>query len=164
MGRYLDLCGNIMNSNYNIVIGSIPVANAGADKLTCVTQDIFGFGSIYVPATQTLTASSGTSYFWSDGSTGATITVAPTVTTTYVVTVANGACTATDKRGCIRGTGAYPAWAPIKPFCTGFPITLAAGSGATFQWQSTTTALFGIPLGFTNIPGATAQLIQPTLS
>jgi len=37
----------------------------------------------------TLTASGGTSYLWSNGGTTSTITVSPTVTTTYYVTVSN---------------------------------------------------------------------------
>lgn len=41
----------------------------------------------------TLIASGGGSYSWSTGETGATIVVSPTLTTTYSVTITNGACT-----------------------------------------------------------------------
>jgi surface protein len=63
-----------------------PPANAGSDISTnCQGNPV------------TLTASGSGSYTWSNGSTLATISVAPTVTTTYVLTVtASNGCTATD--------------------------------------------------------------------
>ena len=43
-----------------------------------------------------LTASGGANYMWSDGQTGATISVSPAATTTYSVSVSNACGTATD--------------------------------------------------------------------
>ncbi|OFY23982.1 MAG: hypothetical protein A2X02_01040 [Bacteroidetes bacterium GWF2_29_10] len=62
----------------------IPTANAGADQ----TIDIVG--------SATLTATGGSIYSWSNGATTATITVSPSIKTTYTVTVSDIACTATD--------------------------------------------------------------------
>ena len=153
----LDFCGNNMNSNYSVVIGSVPVANAGADKITCKTPGIFGTWN-YSPASQTLTATSGTSYEWSDGQLGASINVSPTATTTYTVTVANGACTATDNVVVLVDVSPAPNLGADQTLCSGFPITLTANGGSTYQWQSTTTTnFFGSPTGWTNIVGATSS-------
>ncbi|WGK65304.1 SdrD B-like domain-containing protein [Croceiramulus getboli] len=53
------------------------------DQTICI-----GFGA-------TLTATGGETYLWSNGETTDTITVYPTKTTTYEVTITNGACSAT---------------------------------------------------------------------
>jgi hypothetical protein len=63
-----------------------PTANAGPDKIICTGQSA------------NLIASGGGTYKWSTNATTASITVSPTVATTYTVTVtaANG-CTASDE-------------------------------------------------------------------
>ena len=61
-------------------------ASAGADETICEGEIV------------TLTASSGASYLWNNGSIAQSITVNPTTTTTYTVTVTNEAgCQATDQ-------------------------------------------------------------------
>ena len=68
----------------SISIDSIPVVSAGADVAICTGNSTV------------LTASGATTYSWSTGQTGASITVDPTTNTTYTVTGFNGACSATD--------------------------------------------------------------------
>ena len=68
----------------SITIDSIPVVSAGADVAICTGNSTV------------LTASGATTYSWSTGQTGASITVDPTTNTTYTVTGFNGACSATD--------------------------------------------------------------------
>ncbi len=152
----LDMCGNNLNSNYSVVISSVPVANAGPDKLTCKSPGAFGLGWTYSPSSQTLTASGGTSYLWSTGGTNVSTTVSPTSTTVYTVTVANGACTATDNVTVSVDLAPTPNLGPDLAVCPGFPITLNAPAGFTsYQWQSTTTvSFFGTPTGWANIAGA----------
>jgi hypothetical protein len=151
----LDFCGNNMNSNYTVVLGAAPVANAGPDKVICKSPGFLGIGWNYTPSSQSLTASAGTSYLWSDGQSAATISVSPTVTTTYIVTVANGACTATDATVVYVDLSPTPNLGPDQTICALFPINLTASGGNTYQWQSTTSTFFGTPTGWTNIPGAT---------
>jgi hypothetical protein len=57
-----------------------------------------GTSSICPSTSTTLTASGGTTYLWSSGATTASITVSPTITTTYSVTVTLNGCTATASR------------------------------------------------------------------
>ncbi|MFZ1786970.1 MAG: CUB domain-containing protein [Saprospiraceae bacterium] len=53
---------------------------------------ITGGLTICTGSSTTLTASGGTQFLWSNGSTNASITVSPTVNTTYTVTVSNPSC------------------------------------------------------------------------
>ncbi len=68
-----------------VVVEVIPVADAGADQTICLGDPV------------TLTATGGGTYAWSPGGqTSASITVNPTDTTYYYVTVTNTICSATD--------------------------------------------------------------------
>ena len=151
----LDMCGNNMNSNYNIVLGSVPTANAGPDMLTCRTPGIFGTWN-YTPTSQTLTAIGGSAYLWSTGGSTASISVSPTTTTTYTVTVANGSCVATDNVTVVVSNSPTPNIGADQTICQGASFNLSASGGTAYQWQSTTsTNFFGSPTGWANISGAT---------
>lgn len=82
----------LSSSDYkSVVVYQPPVANAGVDKTKYI-----GYGSQSV----TLSGSGNGSmppysYHWSNGATTASITVSPTVTTNYTLTV-------TDARGCVQ--------------------------------------------------------------
>ena len=66
--------------------GTPPVADAGPDINSCASQ------------AKTLTATGGGTYLWSTGSTNASISVMPAVTSTYTVTVTSPGCgTDTDE-------------------------------------------------------------------
>jgi subtilisin-like proprotein convertase family protein len=60
--------------------GTAPTANAGPDTDACVGQSTL------------LTATGGATYLWSTGETTSTISVSPSATTTYSVTVTAGSC------------------------------------------------------------------------
>ncbi len=53
---------------------------------------------ICIGSSATLTASGGGTYLWSNNATTAAITISPTATTTYTVTVTNNGCTSTASR------------------------------------------------------------------
>lgn len=148
-----DMCGNPLNSNYSINTTAVPTANAGPDRVACSTPGFFGstnYGSV------TLTGSGGTSYLWSTGQAGASISVAPSSTTVYTLTAISGSCSATDNVTVTVSASPTPNLGPDQTLCSGFPITLNASGGGTYQWQSTTsTNFFGQPTGFANIGGAT---------
>jgi subtilisin-like proprotein convertase family protein len=67
--------------------GSAPITNAGPDMTVCQGQ------------ATTLTATGGGTYQWSTGSTGSSISVTPSMTTTYTVSVTIAGCggTSTDE-------------------------------------------------------------------
>ncbi|MDP4268124.1 MAG: T9SS type A sorting domain-containing protein, partial [Bacteroidota bacterium] len=77
--------GNCSASD-NVVVNVItsPIANAGADQ------------TITVGSSATLNATGNGTYSWSNNMTGAGITVSPTITTSYTLSVISGICTSTD--------------------------------------------------------------------
>lgn len=154
-----DMCGNPMNVSYVITLGQTPTANAGPDKYNCKTPGLFGIGNNY--SSVTLNGSGGAAgsiYNWSDGSTGQTPSVAPTQTTTYTLTVTQGACTATDVVTVFVENQPTVNLGPDILMCTGLPLTLNASGGGTYQWQVQTGTVFilGTPT-FGNISGATSS-------
>lgn len=67
-------------------VDPVPYVNAGSDVTICAGQST------------TITAIGASTYSWDNGlGSGASKTVSPTGTTTYVVTGSNGACSATDQ-------------------------------------------------------------------
>ena len=159
-----DMCGNPMNVNYVITLGVAPLANAGPDKYNCKSPGLFGIGYNYSSVTLNGSGgSAGSMYNWSDGSTGQTPSVAPTQTTTYTLTVTQGACTATDVVTVFTETAPTVNLGPDILMCSGLPLTLNASGGGTYQWQvqSGTVIFFGTPT-FSTIPGATASSYSTT--
>ncbi len=70
---------------FTINVNPLPVVNAGADQTVCMGSNVI------------LSASGGGSYSWNTGATTSSITVTPTVNTSYSVTVTNANnCTAGD--------------------------------------------------------------------
>ncbi|MEI8204526.1 MAG: hypothetical protein WCH34_16005, partial [Bacteroidota bacterium] len=111
---------------------STPVANAGNDTIVCNATPV------------TLTAHGGVSYAWNTVPQQNTqqITVNPSTTTTYTVTVTDSInCTATDQ--VLVTVGNLP---PVNlgndtVLCQGQGILLSAGSGYTsYLWSNSTTA------------------------
>lgn len=103
---------------------STVVANAGADVTICNGDST------------TLTASGGSTYLWSTGETTANITVNPTTTTTYSVTVGDGAGNSdTDNVIVTVNTVTANAGADVT-IINGDSITLTASGGDTYLWSS----------------------------
>ncbi|AEA44204.1 Ig-like domain-containing protein [Fluviicola taffensis] len=150
-----DLCGNPLNQVYPINTLVTPTANAGPDRVACSTIGFFGipsYGSV------TLTGSGGTSYIWSTGQTGASVSVSPSSSTTYTLTAISGNCSSTDQVNVTVSASPVVNLGPDQTICSGFPVTLNASGGGTYQWQSTTNGgFFGTPTGWANIGGATGS-------
>jgi alpha-tubulin suppressor-like RCC1 family protein len=105
-----------------------------------IPPPITGTTSICQGSSTTLTASGGSSYFWNTGATVASITVSPTTTTIYTVTV-------TDANGC-SGTASITLevkTAPNAPYSVHFfdcgstkpkAHSTPYGTNQTFEWYS----------------------------
>lgn len=143
----LDMCGNVMNFNYPITIGTPVTTDAGTDKVICRSPGFLGIGYTYSPSSQTLTATSGggTQYEWSNGILGASTIVAPTATTTYTVTVSNSGCTATDLVT-VWVEHAYANAGTDQTICQGASATLTGSGAGTVSWAWSTG---GSPVGNT---------------
>ncbi|MFN5418257.1 MAG: hypothetical protein ACK5B9_14460 [Flavobacteriia bacterium] len=155
-----DLCGNVLNSPFIINTTAVPTANAGPDLNSCTTPGFFGSTNY---SSVTLTGSGGTSYLWSTGQAGASISVTPTATTTYTLTAIQGSCSSTDQVTVSVGASPTPNLGANQTLCSGFPVTLTGSGGGTYQWQSTTsTDFFGNPTGWANIAGQTGSTMTIT--
>ncbi len=88
--------------------------------------------------TARLTASGGTSYLWSTGAATAVLTVNPTATTAYTVTVTNATgCTATASINVVVTGNITAAITPVNDtVCGGTSVTLTATGGGTYAWSS----------------------------
>ncbi len=87
-GELTNENGCVSRLSFEVVVDQNVIANAGPDMAQCEGGD---------PVT--LTATGGMTYLWDDpaGSTTESITVNPSVTTTYTVTVTDGTCFDTDQ-------------------------------------------------------------------
>ena len=87
-GELTNANGCVSRLSFEVIVNQNNTADVSPDVVQCE-----GDGPV------TLTASGGMTYLWDDpaGSTTATITVNPSVTTTYTVTVTDGTCFDTDQ-------------------------------------------------------------------
>jgi len=116
----------------------------------------------------TLTASGGTAYRWNTGATTASITVAPTVNTGYIVTVTNGcSATVTNTVTVNPVPTASITVSPSPTLCRGQSATLtgtsAGGTGYSWNTGATTSSITvspttntGYTLTVANVAGCTA--------
>ncbi|WP_375446154.1 SdrD B-like domain-containing protein [uncultured Fibrella sp.] len=91
----------------------------------------------------TLTASGGSAYLWSTGATTAAITVSPTSTTAYSVTVTSGTGCSAVTSATVTVNPAVTATVANQTICYGTSTTLTAnasgGTGFTYTWSPTGT-------------------------
>ncbi len=85
-----------------------------------------------------LTASGGSSYLWSTNQTGSSITVNPTVNTSYSVTASANGCTGSEAMVSITILPEPVAIvSPMNPqVCEGESITLTASGGSSYSWSN----------------------------
>lgn len=87
----------------------------------------------------TLTATGGTSYNWSNGSTTASITVSPALTTTYTVTISNSTgCTITDESVVYVNYPNVSAGLDVLQ-CPNLSTTLTAYNAQSYVWNTGAT-------------------------
>ncbi|HRS54458.1 MAG TPA: PKD domain-containing protein, partial [Bacteroidales bacterium] len=121
-----------VTSSQQIVVNPLPNANAGPDVSICQGQST------------TLNGTGGNSFNWSNGATTPNITVAPTTTTTYTLTVTGiGGCTATDNVVVTVNNLPTANAGPDVTICQGETTTLNASGGGTYLWsnQATTSSI-----------------------
>lgn len=126
-------CRDSVSFFVNVALGVNLTINASANAI-CVGSPV------------TLTASGGTTYTWTNGSTtltGSSITVTPTATTTYTVTGAG-------ITGCSGSNTVTVTVNPLpnvvgvdKTVCAGQPTTLQANGATTYSWTDGTNTFTG---------------------
>jgi gliding motility-associated-like protein len=104
---------------------------------------ISGNATICIGQSTTLTASGGTNYQWSGGSTAtnASITISPIATTTYSVTASNATCSSVPTTAQVTVLPVPLAILNGTPtICMGQSTTLVASGGTAYQWSSGITS------------------------
>jgi len=111
--------------NVLVVVNPLPIANAGLD-VTINDGD-----------STTLTASGGGTYLWNTGETTANITVSPSATTTYSVTVTQNGCDAYDEvTVTVNSTTVIANAGADQTICEGESAILTASGGTDYLWST----------------------------
>jgi hypothetical protein len=110
-----------------VTLEEAPQVNVTANQAICSGQSV------------SLTAAGGASYLWSNGRTSATISVSPTTTTSYTVTVTNGNCSATGRTTVNVTPGPMVTTSLDLTICAGESPTIAASGTGPFRWSTGAT-------------------------
>ena len=121
--------GCVSRLSFEVIVHANIAADAGPDLVYC--NDGSGV---------TLTATGGIEYLWDDpaGSTTSEITVFPTETTTYNVTVTDGICTDVAQVTVTVNQLPTPDAGADVEFCEGEDVQLMATGGVSYEWSPAT--------------------------
>jgi hypothetical protein len=124
-------CTGNMNGSVTITITTVPTAYAGPDVSICTGESV------------TLNATGGTSYSWSPSTALSSATIAnpvasPTSNITYVVTVSDGLCSATDNVAITVNTAPIAFAGNDVVICSGSNTALQASGGSAYLWSPST--------------------------
>ncbi|WP_373553978.1 T9SS type A sorting domain-containing protein [Haliscomenobacter sp.] len=119
--------GCSVTASVKVTVTPLPQASAGLPQTICLGQ----------PAT--LSASGGGTYLWNTTASTQEITVSPTQSTDYTVTVTQGSCSNTAQ---VRVTvnSATANAGPDQSVCAGQSVMLTALGGGTYQWSTSANA------------------------
>ena len=106
-------------------VENLPVISVTGTKTICAGQST------------TLTATGGTSYQWSNGATGNSITVTPAATQSYVVTVTNAlGCSSSLETQVTVNALPQITFSGNTEMCAGNTVTLTAAGGNAYSWST----------------------------
>jgi|GEM_PF-554398 gliding motility-associated-like protein len=150
---------------------SVNISNGSCVKDTTIiimvnpspTVTIISTSPICKGSSTTLTAGGGTSYSWNNGETTSSITVSPTITTTYSINISNGSCA--KDTSLVIAVDTYPVVgiSGTNAICDGMSTALTASGGINYLWSTgATTGIINVsPLSTTtysvNISNGTCQ-------
>ncbi len=83
-----------------------------------------------------LSATGGSLYLWNNGDTTSSITVAPTTSVTYSVSVSNGFCKINDSVQVVVSNYPIPVINNAGSVCAGKSITIAVSGGSHYIWST----------------------------
>ncbi|MBK7698610.1 MAG: hypothetical protein IPJ39_07710 [Saprospiraceae bacterium] len=115
----------------NIIVNILgnPVSNAGADQTICAGQS----------ATLTAQPVPGATYNWSNGATSQSITVSPSASQTYTLTVTKGDCFSVSDVDVTVNILPTVTIAGDNVICNGTSTSLTASGGNIYAWSNGST-------------------------
>ncbi|MAX71652.1 MAG: hypothetical protein CMC76_11255 [Flavobacteriaceae bacterium] len=119
-----DGFGNSDDDSVTVIVNDLPVAAAGDDQTICEGDSAI------------LTASGGDEYLWSTGETTASISVTPSVDTTYTVEVISNGCSSTDDVTVFVNTTPEITISDNVTIMNGETTTLTATGGDNYIWST----------------------------
>jgi len=125
---YVTVSDNMCSQTDSVIIyvSDLPIVDAGQDQTICINDSV------------TLIATgNGTTYYWNTGDSAASITVHPTTTTTYSVTVTNdNGCNASDNVTISVISAVNITISGDNDICMGDNSTLTASGATNYQWNT----------------------------
>ena len=125
---------------------TVTVTNGGCSGTASTTVSVSNGASVTASASPasicagqstTLTAGGASTYSWSSGGSGSSISVTPGSTTTYTVTGTISGCTGTATVSVtVNPAPSVTASASPASICAGQSTTLTAGGASTYSWSS----------------------------
>ncbi len=105
-----------------------------------IVLTISGTDSVCSGFPATITATGGGTYLWSNSSTSSSITVNPSSTTTYSLTVTSGGCNAdTTFTVAVKASPKITFTVPNDSICTGDSANITISGGGTYLWSTGST-------------------------
>jgi hypothetical protein len=112
-----------------VTVRTVPVIFIGGGTVACPGQSV------------TLTASGASTYTWSTGATSNSITVSPSLPTTYTVTgQGSNGCTGDATQTVTIGSPASVSIAGAGTVCAGQPLVLNASGATSYTWSTGSTS------------------------
>ncbi len=125
----VSACGGIDTVARTITIKSTPIAGVG----------VKGKPSICIGIADTLVASGGGTYLWSNGATTSSVIVSPNASATYTVKVTKGCSKDTSISVTVNPTPLVSLTGG-NTICEGDSTTLSATGGGTYKWSNGSTS------------------------
>jgi len=151
-------------TSYTVLVVAGSCSYTGNSTVTVLPTPVIQVngGSICLGDAVTLSASGATNgYTWNPGNlTGNAVTVSPTVTTTYIVSSANGACPATATTQITVNTKPDLNFTPTDVLiCPGTTVTYSATGASIYEWYVNGNYFIGNPLSVSPTKTSTITLI-----
>lgn len=132
------------SGTYSVTVTGANGCSGTASRVLTVNNNptitITGTTSICLGGSTTLTANDAETYVWNTGASTASISVSPSVNTTYTVTgtFASG-CTSSTTVGITVNNNPNISISGVNSICQGVTTNLTASGGVTYVWSTTET-------------------------
>ena len=146
---------NAATATFNLSINALPTVSVSASASTICNGE-----------STILTASGASTYTWSNGQTGASITVSPTTTTTFTATGTSSGCTGTGATTITVNALPTVAISGTLTYCAGSTTTLTATAGlSSYLWSTgATTQSINVTAGSYTVTGTDSNGCSATSS